>query len=94
MDCPSYGVPAPSIVWSSHTLNQSVADFINSSRLHFFENGAGFLEISELTAQDEALYSCTASNSVAIYILVINELARYICKVHSYSKIILVIGYP
>ena len=81
MDCPAYGIPAPSIVWSSHTLNRSVADLINSSRLHFFENGS--LEISDLTAQDEALYSCVASNSVgmdAIYILVINELAYKFCK--------------
>ena len=66
MDCLSYGIPAPSIVWSSHTLNQSVADFINSSHLHFFENGAGSLEISELSAQDEPLYSCAASNFVTI----------------------------
>ena len=81
MDCPSYGVPAPSLVWSSHTLNRSVAELINSSRLHFFKNGS--LEISELTAQDEALYSCTASNPVGmdtIYILVVNELAYKFCK--------------
>ena len=81
MDCPAYGVPAPSIVWSSHTLNRSVVDLINSSRLHFFSNGS--LEISELTAEDEALYSCAAVNSVGmdiIYILAINELAYKFCK--------------
>ena len=81
MDCPTYGVPAPSIVWSSHTLNRSVADMINSSHLHFFENGS--LEISDLTAQDEALYSCEASNSVGmdtIYILAVNKLAYNFCK--------------
>ena len=81
MDCPAYGVPAPDIVWSSHTLNRSVSDVINSSRLHFFPNGS--LEISELMAGDEALYSCAAINSVGtdtVYILVINELAYKFCK--------------
>ena len=78
MDCPSYGIPVLSIVWFSHNLNCSMANLINSSRLNFFENGS--FEISELTAQDEALYSCTASNSVAIYILVVNELPHKFCK--------------
>ena len=55
-----------------------MADLINSSRLYFFENGS--LEISELTAQDEALYSCAASNSVTTYILVVNELPHKFCK--------------
>ena len=75
MDCPAYGIPAPTIVWSSITLNRSVADVISTSRLHFFENGS--LEISNLTALDEALYSCSAINSVGvdtIHILVVNEL--------------------
>lgn len=81
MDCPSYGIPSPSTVWFSHTLNSSVAELINSSRTHLFENGS--LKISELTAHDESLYSCTASNSVGsdtIYILVVNEVAYKFCK--------------
>ena len=78
MDCPSYGIPVLSIVWSSHNLNRSMANLINSTRLNFFENGS--LEISVLTAQDEPLYSCAASNSDTIYILVINELAHKFYK--------------
>ena len=81
MDCPAYGIPAPEIVWFSHTLNQSVTDLINSSRLHFFSNGS--LEISDLAPEDEALYSCAAVNSVGmdkVYLLVINEERYRFCK--------------
>ena len=81
MDCPAIGTPAPTIKWFSHTLNQSVTDLINSTRLRFFPNGS--LEIRDLAPDDEALYRCEATNSVGkdiIYPLVINLEAYRFCK--------------
>ena len=77
LDCPAVGNPAPSIEWSSYKLNSSVYDVINSTRLRSFVNGS--LEISDLTADDEGLYSCTAANSVGsdhVHVLIVN-LAAY-----------------
>lgn len=74
LHCPAYGTPAPTKEWSRYGQNQSVFDTTDSTRLMSYADGS--LEISNLTASDAGVYSCTATNSVGsdrIYVQLVHQ---------------------
>ena len=86
MDCPAYGVSAPSHIRSSHTVNKSVTELKKMLLAFFFQNGR--LEIRELAPMDEAMYSCIVINSVGkdtTIILCVIELAYKFVSSKNYN---------